>query len=179
MEKASTLAQARIGRLNKSKPSASQIEFGYALRDTEWSRRRKLPLATVLSQLLSDGEQFPSTTCTPCSRNHVPCNNLVPCEFCVEQGVSCYTDPAFLPGLIATQMHWLLFSHAQPPLPQLPVQLLLCKNLTRLSLNDNGLTDVWPVATLTDLVELQLESNRLSDLRPLAGLTKLVLLTGL
>jgi Leucine-rich repeat (LRR) protein len=46
-------------------------------------------------------------------------------------------------------------------------------NVTHLSLHNGRLTDISPLASLTDLVWLDLEGNNLTDLTPLAGLTKL------
>jgi internalin A len=50
------------------------------------------------------------------------------------------------------------------------------KNITHLKISDFGwinLSDISPLAELTELVWLDLESNRITDISPLAGLTKL------
>ena len=44
---------------------------------------------------------------------------------------------------------------------------------TNLNLNDNNITDLTPLAGLTNLTELWLADNNISDLTPLAGLTNL------
>ena len=46
-------------------------------------------------------------------------------------------------------------------------------NLKALLLNSNQISDVKPLAALTNLDNLALSENRISDIKPLAGLTKL------
>jgi Leucine-rich repeat (LRR) protein len=46
-------------------------------------------------------------------------------------------------------------------------------NLQTLRLNENQITDISPLAELTELTELYLSENRIADLSPLAGLTGL------
>ena len=45
--------------------------------------------------------------------------------------------------------------------------------LTRLSMNNRGLTDIRPLTSLTNLVSLNLHTNWISDLSALTGMTKL------
>jgi len=45
--------------------------------------------------------------------------------------------------------------------------------LTHLDLSETPLTDIAPIANLTDLKELDLHSTQVKDIGPLAGLTKL------
>jgi hypothetical protein len=49
-------------------------------------------------------------------------------------------------------------------------------NLTYLYLNDNNISDLSPLAGLTNLEVLWLDNNNITDLTPLAGLTNLVVL---
>ena len=49
-------------------------------------------------------------------------------------------------------------------------------NLTELVLDDNNISDITPLAGLTNLEVLQLGENKISDLTPLAGLTYLEVL---
>ena len=49
-------------------------------------------------------------------------------------------------------------------------------NLTLLWLNDNSISDISPLAGLTNLTHLGLHSNSISDISPLADLTNLILL---
>jgi hypothetical protein len=51
--------------------------------------------------------------------------------------------------------------------------LPLLKNLTRLDLGKNKITDISPISSLTKLTVIILFENRLTDLSPLASLTKL------
>ena len=46
-------------------------------------------------------------------------------------------------------------------------------NLTRLYLSDNSISDISPVAGLTNLTSLELGNNSISDISPVAGLTNL------
>ncbi len=55
--------------------------------------------------------------------------------------------------------------------------LQFATNLTRLSLNDNNVSDLAPLSGLTKLTELNLITNNVSDLAPLSGLTALKRLT--
>jgi|GEM_PF-2833104 len=47
------------------------------------------------------------------------------------------------------------------------------KTLTRLYLHENQISDVKPLAGLTNLTILNLDRNQISDVKPLAGLTNL------
>ncbi|MEE3719455.1 leucine-rich repeat domain-containing protein [Tumidithrix elongata RA019] len=49
-------------------------------------------------------------------------------------------------------------------------------NLTTLDISRNGIIDVTPLASLTNLTNLGLSSNSISDIRPLASLTNLTVL---
>ena len=49
-------------------------------------------------------------------------------------------------------------------------------NLTLLWLNDNSISDISPLTGLTNLIELDLWNNSVSDISPLAGLTQLTYL---
>ena len=49
-------------------------------------------------------------------------------------------------------------------------------NLTELELVDNQITDISPLASLTNLTELYLQDNQISDVSPLASLTNLTIL---
>ena len=49
-------------------------------------------------------------------------------------------------------------------------------NLTFLSLYGNGISDVQPLANLTNLTVLYLDGNQISDVQPLASLTNLMFL---
>ena len=46
-------------------------------------------------------------------------------------------------------------------------------NLTELSLDSNNITDISPLAELANLTELSLDSNNITDISPLAGLANL------
>jgi hypothetical protein len=46
-------------------------------------------------------------------------------------------------------------------------------DITELNLNNNLITDISPLATLTNLRELDLRANQITDISPLAGLTEL------
>ena len=50
------------------------------------------------------------------------------------------------------------------------------KSLILLNLSDNQISDVKPLAGLTNLDEIRLSENQISDVKPLAGLTNLKLL---
>src|SRR4028118_505553 len=47
-------------------------------------------------------------------------------------------------------------------------------NLTQLYLGNNKISDIKPLESLTNLVSLALENNQISDIKPLESLTKLV-----
>ena len=49
-------------------------------------------------------------------------------------------------------------------------------NLTELYLSINEITDIRPLEGLTNLTKLSLARNKVSDIKPLAGLTKLIVL---
>src|SRR4028119_860416 len=46
-------------------------------------------------------------------------------------------------------------------------------SLTELTLNDNKISDIKPLASLTNLTELALNDNQISNIKPLASLTKI------
>jgi internalin A len=46
-------------------------------------------------------------------------------------------------------------------------------NLTSLDLSDNHISDIKPLAALTNLISLSLNGNHISDIKPLAALTNL------
>jgi len=48
------------------------------------------------------------------------------------------------------------------------------KNLTRLTLGNNDITDLSPLSELTSLVWLDLDDNNISDISPISGLTDLM-----
>jgi internalin A len=50
-------------------------------------------------------------------------------------------------------------------------------NLTNLYLGENRISDVRPLASLTNLTDLSLYRNRISDIKPLASLTQLTYLS--
>jgi len=49
-------------------------------------------------------------------------------------------------------------------------------NLTNLNLNDNQISDLSPLSNLTELTSLHLNKNKISDLSPISGLTNLTML---
>jgi internalin A len=49
----------------------------------------------------------------------------------------------------------------------------LLKTLTTLNLDGNEITDVKPLAGLTNLIEIDLVDNQITNVKPLAGLTNL------
>jgi len=49
-------------------------------------------------------------------------------------------------------------------------------NLIVLSLENNKISDIKPLASLTNLISIGLENNQISDIKPLASLTKLTVL---
>ena len=46
-------------------------------------------------------------------------------------------------------------------------------SLTEINLSGNEISDIKPLASLTNLIRLFLSNNRISDIKPLASLTKL------
>ena len=49
-------------------------------------------------------------------------------------------------------------------------------SLTELSLDNNQISDIKPLASLTNLTSIELNGNQISDIKPLASLTNLILL---
>jgi len=86
---------------------------------------------------------------------------------------------------------WCLQKESLPVKTRKTVELLLdqastqrCKladlrlnQLSKLFLTDNQITDITPIASLTNLTYLDLKDNQISDLKPLKSLTNLSILS--